>query len=123
MQQFQIEVAEWCRLLKDSMGLMGIAATGHDYGQVVTGMIGGIAKVTAHYHGGVVEQSSFPFLDLIHFKKEPVIVPEGIDLDATQLGDLVRLAAMVGQGMPTTGGARQPAPKRAHTKMLMTCHG
>ncbi len=31
---------------------------------------------------------------------------EDVDLDATQLGDLVRLAAMVGQGMPTTGGAR-----------------
>ena len=44
-------------------------------------MIGGIAKVTAQYHGGVVEQSSFPFLDLIHFKKEPVIMLEGINLD------------------------------------------
>ena len=106
VQQLQVEVAKGTLFLKDSMGLMFISAPGHDYGQVVTGMIGRVAKVTPQYHGGVVEQSSFPFLDLIHFKKEPVIVPEGIDLDATQLGDLVRLAAMVGQGMPTTGGVR-----------------
>ena len=81
VQQFQIKVAEWSCFLEDGMGLMFVSATGHDDGQVVTGMTRGIAKVTAHYHGGVVEQSSAFFLDLIHFKKELVEMLKGIDLD------------------------------------------
>ena len=58
VQQLQVEVAKGSLFLKDSMGLMFVSAPGHDHGQVVTGMTRGIAKVTAHYHGGVVEQSS-----------------------------------------------------------------
>ena len=95
VQQFQVEVAKGSLFLKDSMGLMFVSAPGHDHGQVVTGMIRGIAKVTAHYNGGMIEQSSFPFLDLIHFKKEPVKVLEGIDLDAAESRDLVGLSTVV----------------------------
>jgi len=95
VEQFQIEVAKGSLFLKDSVGLMSVSAPGHDYWQVVTGMIGGIAKVTAQYHGGMIKQSSFPFLDLIHFKKEPVIVLEGIDLDFAQSGDYIRPVGMV----------------------------
>ena len=56
VEQLQVEVAKGSLFLKDSMGLMPISAPGHDDGQVVTGMTRGIAKVTPHDHGGVVEQ-------------------------------------------------------------------
>ena len=81
VQQFQIKVAKGSLFLEGGMGLMPISTTGHDDGQVVTGMTRGIAKVTPHDHRRVVEQGSAFFLDLIHFKKESVEMFESVDLD------------------------------------------
>ena len=74
VQQFQIEITKRSRAAQHSMSLMPIAAAGHDHGEVITGVVRGIAKVAAHHHGGVVEQRPFAFFDLIHFKKELVKV-------------------------------------------------
>ena len=106
VEQLKVEIAERSLFLKDSMGLVPIPATGHNHGQVVAGVIGGVAKVATHDHGRVVEQGSALFLDLIHFEKELVQVLEGVNLDETQPSDHVRLASMVGQCMPAAGSAR-----------------
>ena len=57
------------------MGLVLIPSTGHDHGQVVAGMIGGVAEIASHDHGRVIEKSPSSFLNLIQFKKEIVKMP------------------------------------------------
>ena len=69
MQQFQMQVAKWSRLFQYPMRLVSITAPGHDGGQVVAGVVGGISEVAADDHRGVIKQGAVTFLDLIQVGK------------------------------------------------------
>ena len=92
-------------LLENGVPLVTKAATGDDGGQVVAGVIGGVSETAADYHGGVVEQGAVAFPDLIEIGEKLIEVLEKVDLDATEVGDLVGLSAVVRKRVPTTGGA------------------
>ena len=66
------------------MSLMPVAAAGDDHRKIVTGVIRGVAKIATHHHGSMIKQSSFPFLDLIHFRKKSIEVLKGINLDKAE---------------------------------------
>ena len=72
VQQLQVEVAKGSLFLTDSMGLMPVAATGHDHRQVVASMVGGVAKVATHHHRRVIKQGPTFFLDLIQDSMEMI---------------------------------------------------
>ena len=95
VKQFQVKIAEVRRFLENGMGLVAIATPGHDHGKVVAGMIGSVSEITAHHYGGVVEQGTVTFLDLVHLEKKAVKVFEGIDLDLAQAFDFFGFAAVV----------------------------
>ena len=95
VQQFQIEVAKWSRFLEHGMGLVPVAAPSHDHGQVVMGVVGGVAEIAANHHRGVIEQGPAFFLYLVHLEKEAVEMLEGVALDLAQLIDFGGIAAMV----------------------------
>ena len=95
VKQFQIEVAEVRRFIENGVGLVAVAASGHDHGKVVAGVIGSVSEITAHHHGGVVEQGTVTFLDLVHLEKKAVEVFESVDLDLAQAFDFFGLATMM----------------------------
>ena len=92
------------RFIENGVGLVAVAAPGYDHGKVVAGVIGSVSEITAHNHGGVVEQGTVTFLDLIHFEKKAVEVFESVDLDLAQAFDFFGLATMMRERMPTSGG-------------------
>ena len=95
VKQLQVKVAEVRRFIENGMGLVAIAAPGHDHGKVVAGVIGCVSEITPHHHGGVVEQGTVTFLNLVHLEKKAVEVFEGVDLDLAQAFYFFGLAAVV----------------------------
>ena len=56
VEQLKVEVAERSGPVQDRVSLVTIPATRHDGGEIVMGMVGGIAEVTPDHHRGLVEQ-------------------------------------------------------------------
>ena len=84
VEQLKVEVAERSGSLENCVPLVSISAPCHNSGKVIAGMIGGITKVTANDHGGVIEQRSPIFLDPVEFREEFVEVLYDVDLDPAQ---------------------------------------
>ena len=89
VEQLKVEVAERSGPVQDRVSLVTIPSTRHDGGEIVMGMVGGIAEVTPDHHRGLVEQRAPLFLDFIQIGEEAVEVLHDIDLDPAQFNEAV----------------------------------
>ena len=105
VQEFEEEVAKMGGLIEDGMGMVLVAASSDDRWEIVAGVVGGVAEVAADEDGGVVKECAVAFRDLIEVGEELIEVFEQVDLDATEFFQGVFLAAVMGKGVPTAGGA------------------
>ena len=60
VEQFQVEITQWSGLFEYGVGLMAIAASRHDGGKIIAGVIGGIAEVAADDHSRMVTPNPIP---------------------------------------------------------------
>ena len=112
-----IEVTGCVGLSRTVLGLVAVATPAMIMGRLL-GVIGSVSEITAHSHGGVVEQGTVTFLDLIHFEK-PVDVEVSISI-LLKLSIFGLLTTMM-SGLQASGGP-QPvmAPSIGSMDRVMT---